>query len=217
VISFSKAIKFVLIAAAGVAYVSVSYYASISDHPSLAAILPGIVPLSAAALVTAWNSRIRIPALILFSICALAFILNFEYLRSHAAWLYFVQHVGAMLLLATMFGSSLGRGHAEALCSRIASFAVHERLDAEYLQYTWKVTLIWTIYFIISAIISVLLFFSSLQAWSFFANLLTPVLLGIMFVGEYLIRLRVLPNRAHFSVSEIIHAYRKYSRHRPRS
>jgi uncharacterized membrane protein len=120
-------------------------------------------------------------------------------------------------LLAAMFGSSLGRGHAEALCSRIASFAVHERLDAEYLQYTWKVTLIWTIYFIVSAIISVLLFFSSLQAWSFFANLLTPVLLGIMFVGEYLIRLRVLPNRAHFSVSEIIHAYRKYSRHRPRS
>lgn len=190
-----------------------SYLVTISERPPLVAILIGLVPLSVAALATAWNSRMRPLALLLCAVCALALILNLEFLRDHAAWLYFVQHAGAMILLGIMFGSSLGAGHGDALCSRIAIFAIRERLDADYIHYTWKVTLVWTIYFALSAMLSVLLFFfGTTQVWSFFANLLTPALLGVMFIGEYLIRQRVLPNRAHFSVTEIISAYREYSR-----
>lgn len=212
-IHFRHAIKYTLIATVGIGYVSVTHLALTSNAPPLAVVLFGIIPLGATALVTAWNSGMRAITLSLCVLLTLALFLNLEYLSEHAAWLYFVQHICAMLLLGLMFGSTLGKRHAEALCSRIAIFAIHEPLDATYLHYTWRVTLAWTIYFVLSAIISALLFFfGSLQAWSLFANLLTPVLLGTMFAGEYLIRQRVLPNRAHFSITEIIHAYREYSR-----
>jgi uncharacterized membrane protein len=46
--------------------------------------------------------------------------------------------------------------------------------------------------------------------WSYFANLLTPILVGLMFVVEYLVRVRVLPDRAHFSIAQTIQAYRTY-------
>ena len=212
-ISTRQIIQLALIAAAGAAYLGMGYLASVSDHPPLVVILIGIAPLGAIALVSAWHSRTRILSLMLFAACALMFILNLENLRNHAAWLYFAQHAGAMFLLGITFGSTLGRTHADALCSRIASFVIVQPLDAGYLHYTWKVTLAWTIFFAISAILSVLLFFfGPIEAWSVFANLLTPPLLGAMFAGEYLIRLRVMPDRAHFSITETIHAYREYSR-----
>jgi len=59
-------------------------------------------------------------------------------------------------------------------------------------------TLTWTVYFITSAVLSVgLFFFGPIAVWSYFANLLTPVIVGLVFVIEYLVRVRVLPERAH--------------------
>ncbi len=212
-ISIRQAIQLALISAAGIVYVGIGYFTAISAHPPLAAILFGIVPLGAVALVTAWHSRARTLSLLLLAAGALTVILNLENLRNHAAWLYFVQHAGAMFLLCVMFGNTLGGGHANALCSRIAQFVIIKPLDAHYLHYTWKVTLAWTIFFAIIAMVSVpLFFFGPIEAWSVFANLLTPLLLGAMFVGEYLIRLRVMPDHAHFSITETIRAYREYSR-----
>jgi uncharacterized membrane protein len=163
--------------------------------------------------VAAWQSRLRIASLTLCAAYAIAIILNLDNLRNHAAWLYFVQHAGAMTLLGATFGSTLGGRHADALCSRIASFVNPTPLDADYLHYTWNVTFAWTAFFILNALVSVsLFFFGPIESWSFFANLLTPALLGAMFAGEYLIRRRVMPDRAHFSIAATIHAYREYSR-----
>ncbi len=212
-ISARRVLHLALIAAAGALYLGMSHLAATSNHPPLITVLMSILPLSAVSIVSAWHSRTRYLSLILFAVCVLTFVLNLDYLRSHVAWLYFIQHAGAMLLLCITFGSTLVRGHSNALCSRIASFVVTEPLEADYLSYTWKVTLAWTIFFALSAMASVLLFFfGPIEAWSVFANLLTPILLGVMFAGEYLIRLRVMPNRTHFSISQTIDAYRKYSR-----
>ena len=72
----------------------------------------------------------------------------------------------------------------------------------------------WTAYFVASAVVSVgLFFFGPIAVWSYFANLLTPVLVGLMFVVEYLVRVRALPDRAHFSIAQTIQAYRAYERH----
>lgn len=212
-ISAKQVLRLALIATAGAIYLGLGYLAAASDHPPMLAVIVGVVPLAAVALAAAWNSRARTLSLLLFAACALTIVVYFDTLRDHAAWLYFVQHAGVMALLAVTFGSTLGRGHAQALCSRIASFVVHTRLDADYLQYTWKVTLSWTVYFASSAMLSVaLFFFGPIEVWSLFANVLTPLLLCAMFVGEYLIRLRVMPDRAHFSIAETIQAYREYSR-----
>jgi uncharacterized membrane protein len=117
-----------------------------------------------------------------------------------------------MSLLAITFGSTLGRDHSKAMCSRIACAILPAPPDAAYLRYTWNVTLAWTVFFALSAVLSVLLFFAGpIEVWSFFANLLTPVLLGAMFVGEYLVRLRAMPGRRHFGIAETIRAYRQFS------
>ena len=214
-ISFRQALRLGLIAAAGALYLGLSHLAASSEHPPILALIVGLLPLGAMALIAAWKSRAPTLALLLFAACIVAIAVNLENLRSHAAWLYFVQHAGAMILLAITFGSTLGQGHQDALCSRIAGFVMPGQLDADYLRYTWKVTIAWTLYFAASAVLSVLLFgFGPVELWSFFANVLTPVLLGVMFAGEYLIRLRVMPGRSHFSISETIQAYREYSRRR---
>lgn len=205
--------KFALIALTSVVYLGVSYVTMNSDHPPLAEIFLGVAPLGAATLLTAWNSRVRGLLLLLWSACALTLLLNLENLRNHIAWLYFFEHAGAMTFLFFVFGSTLKNGHADALCSRIAGFVVRDPLDADYLRYTWNVTFAWAIFFFLSALMSAYLFFFwPIEVWSVFANLLTPILLGIMFAGEYFIRLRLLPGHTHFSVVETIHAYLEYSR-----
>ena len=214
-ISIRQALRLALIAAAGAVYLGLGYLAAASDHPPVIALVVGLAPLGAAALALAWKARARAAALTLCAVGAVAIALYVDQLLSHVAWLFFMQHAGAMALLGVMFGSTLGSGHAQALCSRIARFLLPTPLDAAYLHYTWKVTVAWTAFFFASAVLSVLLFFlAPLAVWSAFANLLTPVLLGVMFAGEYLIRLRALPNREHFSIAQTIQAYRAYARRR---
>ena len=205
-------IRNLLLALAGAIYLGIGHIVVTMSNPPLVTVLIGLAPLGAAALATAWNARARMLLMPLYAVCALVIAMNLDQLRDHAAWLYFIQHAGAMTLLGLTFGSTLGNSHAAALCSRIASFIIPESLDADYLYYTWKVTLAWTIYFAISAVFSGLLFFfAPIEAWSVFANLLTPILLVIMFVGEYLIRLRVLPDSPRLSVTAAIQAYREYA------
>ncbi len=204
-------IRNILLVLAGAVYLAIGYVATTTPHPPLVTVLIGIAPLGAAALVAAWKARVRMLLVPLYALCALAIAFNLDQLRDHAAWVYFIQHAGAMTLLAITFGSTLGNNHAGALCSRIASFIIPESLDANYLYYTWKVTLAWTIFFAASAVLSVLLFFfAPIEVWWAFANLLTPVSLVIMFTGEYLIRLRVLPDGPRLSVTATIRAYREY-------
>ena len=199
------------IAVAGAAYLAFSHLLTIDKHPSLWMLALGVTPLTVLVLLAAWHSRMRWLALSLLALLALAVLLYLEALRNHVNWLYFMQHAGTMMLLAITFGSTLGRGDADALCSRVTRLMLVEPVDPVYMHYTWKVTLVWTLYFIASAVLSVgLFFFAPLAVWSYFANLLTPVLVGLMFAIEFLVRVRVLPNRAHFSIAQTIQAYRSY-------
>lgn len=199
------------IAVAGAAYLAFSHLLTIDERPSLLMLALGVAPLTVIALLAAWHSRLRWLALALLVMLAFAVRLYLDELRNHINWLYFMQHAGTMSLLAITFGSTLGRGDADALCSRVTRLMLTGPVDPVYMRYTWKVTLIWTTYFISSAVMSVgLFFFGPLAVWSYFANLLTPVLVGLMFVIEYGVRVRVLPDRAHFSIAQTIQAYRAY-------
>jgi uncharacterized membrane protein len=204
-------IRNILIAVVGAAYLVIGYVATTTAHPPLVTVLLSLAPLAVLALTTAWKSKARLPLLLLCIAGTLFIAMHLDQLRDHVAWVYFIQHAGTMTILGITFGSTLGSQHGEALCSRIASFIVPEPLDADYLHYTWKVTLGWTLYFAISAVLSVLLFFfAPIEAWSIFANLLTPLLLGTMFVAEYLIRQRLIPDGPRVNVAAIIQAYRAY-------
>ena len=202
------------IAVAGAAYLAFSHLLTVAERPSLLMLALGVTPLTVMALLAAWHSRMRWWALTLLAALAFAVLLYLEELRNHVNWLYFVQHVGAMILLAITFGGTLGRGDTDALCSRVTRLMLPGPADPAYMRYTCKVTVVWTVYFIASGVLSVgLFFFGPIAIWSYFANLLTPVMVGLMFVVEYLVRVRVLPDRAHFSIVQTIQAYRSYDRH----
>lgn len=205
-------VRNLLLASIGLAYLGVGYVATTVPHPPLITVLIGFVPLGAAALAAAWKSRARVPLLLLTLACMLLMAVFVNQLRDHVAWVYFVQHAGAMTLLGLTFGATLGGRHGEALCSRIATVVIRSPLDDRYLRYTWRVTLAWTIYFATSAVLSVLLFFfGPITAWSVLANVLTPITLGLMFVAEYFIRRRVLPDGPEVSIAATITAYRAFT------
>ena len=202
------------IALTGAAYLAFSHLLTIAEHPSMLMLVLGVTPLTVMALLAAWHSRMRWLSLTLLLALALTVLAYLEELRNHVNWLYFIQHAGAMTLLAITFGSTLGRGDADALCSRVTRLMLPGPADPTYMRYTWKVTAVWTVYFFVSAVLSVGLFFlGPIDVWSYFANLLTPVFVGLLFVVEYLVRVRVLPDRAHFSIAQTIRAYRSYERH----
>lgn len=201
------------IAVVGAAYLIFSHLLTIAERPSTLMLVLGVTPLTVLALLATWHSRMRWFALPLLAMLSLTALMHFEELRNHVNWLYFMQHAGAMILLAISFGSTLGQGDADALCSRVTRLMLRGPADPAYMRYTWKITLVWTVYFITSAVLSVgLFFFGPIAVWSFFANLLTPVTVGLLFVIEYLVRVRVLPDRPHFSIAQTIQAYRSYER-----
>ncbi|WHZ09762.1 MAG: hypothetical protein OJF60_000201 [Burkholderiaceae bacterium] len=202
-----------LIAAAGALFMALSYIACATPNAPALAVLAGLLPLAALALLLCWRSRLRLPALALWLAVLIAVVWNRDLLQGHAAWVYLAQHAGAMALLAVMFGSTLRGGDANALCSRVAAFQSVDLPDARRLRYTWQVTLAWTLFFVATGALSLLLFFFGTMAhWSLFANVLTPALVGAMFGVEYLVRRRVLPGRPHLGLSETLRAYRDYRR-----
>jgi uncharacterized membrane protein len=213
VIRITRLLTIAGIAVVGAAYLGFSHLLTINEHPNLLMLAVGVTPLTVMAVLAAWHSKLRGLALLMLAMLTLLVVLYLDKLRDHVNWLYFMQHVGAMSLLAITFGSTLGRSDEDALCSRVTRLLLPSPADPVYMRYTWKVTLVWTAYFILSAMLSVgLFFFGPLTVWSLFANLLTPVTVGLMFVAEYLVRVRVLPDREHYSIAQIIQAYRTYER-----
>jgi uncharacterized membrane protein len=158
------------------------------------------------ALALAWRSSQRIAML---ALCGLAAALLWRYapeLARHFGWLYFLQHVGANALLGIVFGRTLEHGR-EPLCSRFAAMA-HGPLDDRMARYTRQVTLAWTLFFAANAALSVLLFFAApIETWSVFANVLSLPLVGLMFVAEYAVRLRLLPDVEHVTILGTMRMY----------
>jgi len=194
-------------------YLGLAFVAGASDHPPLAAVVVSLAPMAFMAGLFVWHQSGWRRALGLVAwLGAVVFLAcRLPALVEHVATVYFLQHAGAMGFLALMFGHSLGRDHARALCSRIAAFVTPEPLDARYLRYTWQVTWVWTLFFLTMLGLSVGLFFTGqLWLWSLLANILTPALVGGLFVAEYAVRLKLLPDRPHMDVRQTIQAYRSF-------
>lgn len=205
-------LRLVLGALIGGLYLWQGYEATIADHPALPQLIFSLTPFMLAALGMAWHSAYRISLTVVWLALVVCIGLFAEYLLAHLAWLYFVQHAGAMLLLTLTFGLSLRKGPGRDLCSRIAVLLHSKPPDERLLHFTYQVTRAWTLLFAFCGALSILLFFGgAIAVWSFFANLLTPVLIGALFVGEFLVRIRLFPRENHFNITAIIEAYRNTS------
>ena len=124
--------------------------------------------------------------------------------------LYLAQHAGVHLALALGFGCSLRAGHTP-LITMLAT-RLHRELRSPFTPamaaYTRRVTLAWTLYFVAMAAASVALFrLAHFDTWAVFANLLTPLAIGLMFSAEYLLRYRLHPEFERVSVADALRAY----------
>jgi uncharacterized membrane protein len=73
------------------------------------------------------------------------------------------------------------------------------------------VTLAWTIFFGALFVLSCVLYFGHfIAAWSFLANIASPILVAAMFVVEYAIRHRALPNHERIGILGGIRAFTQH-------
>lgn len=170
------------------------------------------VSLIPVALLLWWalgHSRLRLLALALLAAAVAALVLGWEQFERHFPSLFFLEHAGANLLLAIVFGRTLA-GPGEPLVTRFAR-VLHPQLPPEVERYTRHVTLAWTIFFLALFAMSCVLYFGGFIAeWSLLANIVSPLLIGAMFVGEYGVRHRILP---HWHRVGILGTIRAFSRH----
>lgn len=98
--------------------------------------------------------------------------------------------------LATVFAKSL-TGDNIPMITRY-SLLIHRRISPVYKTYTRRLTLVWSVFFTLMMIQSVLLaFFAPIEIWSLFANVLNYIAVALLFVGEYLYRRQHLPDMEH--------------------
>lgn len=178
-----------------------------SGHPDLN-VLVALLPIGVALAVLLWQARR--PALLAGGLAAavLAAWAFWPQLRQSVSLLYYLQHLGTHLVLAVLFGRSLFGG-GDALVTSMARFIYGNALSARKQRYTRQVTLLWTVFFVLNALVSTGLFlWAPAAVWSVHANLLTGPLIGLVFLCEYMVRLRVLPAHERPSVAEVLQAYR---------
>jgi uncharacterized membrane protein len=176
--------------------------------PAVGATL-SLVPLSLLAFWAARRSRHRAAVVAAIALAAVALGLGWRELERHFSDLFFIEHAGANLALAVVFGRTLAAGH-DPLCTRFARL-VHDHLPPEVVAYSRQVTVAWTAFFALMFVVSCALYLGNLRpAWSLLANMINPLLIVAMFVVEYAVRVRVLP---HWERVGILGGVRAFSRH----
>lgn len=120
--------------------------------------------------------------------------------------LYLLQHVGIHLALFASFGATLLPGRL-SLIGGVAQ-RVHGTLSPAMVAYTHRVTRMWAIYFLAMALLSLWVHATQpWSAWSLLANLLTPVAVVALFVGEHFLRYRLHPEFERIGLIEVVRAY----------
>lgn len=186
-------------------YMAVLHVHTARAAPSSTGALLAIAPMLAVALLIAWRAAHRGLFMAMWFAAAALLVLNWPLLQSNFAWVGLAQHAGTFTMLAMLFGRSLQRGDTP-MVSRMARQA-HGGLPPPLARYTRRVTQAWTAFFALMAFASMLLFAADhIAAWSWLANILTPALIGAMFLAEYLVRRCVLPPELRTGLMDSIRA-----------
>ncbi|MDP2029087.1 MAG: hypothetical protein Q8K12_05570 [Thiobacillus sp.] len=209
-LSWARVARGFVIAAGVVAYPVLAHYSAATSAattwPSLG-VAVSLAPSLAILLWLAWRSPRRLLMLALCAAVGVVLAVFWGALQRNFNWVYFLQHVGTNVMLATVFGATLLRGR-QALCTKFAEAVHRSSLAPEVLRYTRQITLAWTLFFLATALVSSALFCcASTEAWSVFANFLSFPLIVLMFAVEYAVRLRKLPNLEKHSIMDGVRAF----------
>lgn len=191
-----------------VAFAIAAHVAIVEGLSAIGALL-SLVPVTILVLALVRRSRHRATALAALALIAVGTWFAFPSLELHFPDLFFVEHAGGQLLLAVLFGRTLRRGE-EPLVARFAR-VMHGEIPAYVARYCRRVTVAWTIFFCSLFTLSFTLYAGGyLAAWSVLANILSPLLVGAMFVIEYLVRMRALPDWERAGLLGGVQAFRRH-------
>jgi len=187
------------VAAVAIAYAILAHVSNSNPRASALGVVLAVGPLLAFALTPAWRSGYRRSSLFLGALAGLAVYRYWPVLAEHFPWLYLLQQAGAYGLLGLTFGRSLMGGRVP-LCTHWATL-IQGPLEPAVARYTRNLTAAWTFFFaLITTALIVLFVLAPLPVWSAFANFCCLPLIVAMFVGEYLVRGRALPDMHHASI-----------------
>lgn len=198
-----------------VAWALLAHYGTAGDSSPDLSVLLGVSPIIAAVGLLLWRTRHPLLAgggnLLLFG----ALVWLWPTLRQNIPLVFFIQHLGTNLALATLFGRSL-LGSGEALITQLAKAVYNGKISERKRRYTRQATVAWTLFFLGNALVSAILWlFAPQSAWSVFANLLSFPLLAGMFVAEHLWRMVALPPEERPSIAQVAQAYRLHGKQTP--
>jgi len=173
-------------------YIGLLHHFTALGRPSVTGAALALLPMALTGLWLAWISPQRTLALFAWMTVASLLAFNHAMLAQQFRYIELMQHAGTFACLTAVFARTLMADRTPM----VSVFArnSHGSLPPELASYTRKVTLAWSLLFGLMTIASLLLFFNAPPAhWSLLANILTPVIIGAMFLGEYLIRRIALP------------------------
>lgn len=200
--------KTVLVGLLIVSYFVVAHIALTSEGGQQMAALIAILPIAfwwlKALFVSGASSRRRVAILCIgLTVSALGAWFWSRWV-GYAEWVYLVQSVGSMLLMASVFGVSLTMKEGDWV-TRLATVIHGGSLPPEIARYTRSVTVAWTIFFLLMATTSITLFASGQREWwSAFINILSWPLVAAAFLVEYGIRKILHPNFEHVSFATTV-------------
>lgn len=191
-----------------IGYPLLAHYTNESAHRGSLGALVAIAPVALTVLVLTWRSTRRLLMLLgMGLLLCVALWIGWTILEHHFGVVYWLENVGMQLVLCIIFGRTLVAGQ-KPLCTRFAE-AVHAPLTPQHEIYARQVTVAWTLFFVVMALVSTALFFlAPLATWSVFANFMTLPLVALMFIVEYLVRRRLLPNMRHTHILDAVRAFR---------
>ena len=200
------AARAVTIALAGLAYVAGSHWLMTGAPESPWNLVGVLSPMLVAIAVGAWRGGQRVVAVAAAALIGGLCVQAALGAKLSAPVVYAAQHIGINLFLAALFGGSLRAGHAPLITSLAGR--IHGTMTGSHQAYTRKVTIAWTAYFIAMALLSLLLFrLAPFDTWAVFANLLTPLAVALMFVGEHLVRYRLHPEFRRVGIAQAARAF----------
>jgi uncharacterized membrane protein len=175
-----------------VAYSALSHYSNSDPQVRDLGAALALIPILSVGFVLIWRWMGALPAA-LTGIAAALLVRHFwPLLTQNFSIVYLIQQCGFYAIMAWSFGRSLFKGRVP-LCTQLAD-RIHGPLTAQELRYTRSVTVAWVVFFLLNLIFNFLLFqFAPLRIWSLFVNFCSLPLILLMFVAEYAVRRRVLP------------------------
>jgi uncharacterized membrane protein len=195
-------------------YAGLSHYSNaVAGGRDLGAAL-ALAPISAVATILAWRAAPRAVATVLCVCLAGLIAALWPVLRQNYPLINLVQDSSVYGLLGFTFGRSLMPGRV-ALCTQLAD-KEHGPLSAHEVRYTRQVTAAWTVFFFVITAVSILLFVSApLRIWSLFINFCVLPLVGAMFIAEYQVRRRILPDLERTGLLATLRVYLAASHREP--